>query len=211
VAEIAQRSGLSHQGVRQLVIKLHAQGRVKFGDPENPFWFVMRTGDHTRLLSRAEAGVLSAIPVDYATNATKIRVSVKMPADTLQPILETLIALGLVEAFEGWQGSRLYRIAGAGLTHPQRKPSARQAKAPHLGVQSDRVREVLSAIADAGALRIKEVAEAVNVSHQSINALMQYLKRKQLVKKIGDELTAPYCLTDNGQAALVEMARRRAA
>jgi DNA-binding IclR family transcriptional regulator len=70
---------------------------------------------------------------------------------------------------------------------------------------------VLFAIDHAGALRIKEVGEAVGVPHQSINALMQYLKRKQLVKKIGDTFGAPYCLTDYGQAALAEMARRRAA
>jgi len=43
---------------------------------------------------------------------------------------------------------------------------------------------------------------------QSINALMQYLKRKHLVKKTGSEFDAPYSLTDEGRAALAEMTRR---
>jgi DNA-binding IclR family transcriptional regulator len=60
-------------------------------------------------------------------------------------------------------------------------------------------------------MRITEVSEAVGVPHQSINALMQYLKRRQLVKKTGQEFSAPYCLTGFGQAALTEMTRRRAA
>jgi hypothetical protein len=40
---------------------------------------------------------------------------------------------------------------------------------------------------------------------------MQYLKRRQLVKKTGEDYTAPYSLTDYGQATLAEMTLRRAA
>jgi predicted transcriptional regulator len=40
---------------------------------------------------------------------------------------------------------------------------------------------------------------------------MQYLKRKDLVEKIGDEFNAPYTLTDKGHSALAEMTRRHAA
>jgi hypothetical protein len=47
---------MTHQGVRQLLIKLHAQGHVSFADPENPFWIVMRAGDKTALLSRQACG-----------------------------------------------------------------------------------------------------------------------------------------------------------
>jgi DNA-binding MarR family transcriptional regulator len=62
-----------------------------------------------------------------------------------------------------------------------------------------------------GALRIRDVADALSVPHQSINALMQYLKRKHLVKKSGQEFNAPYSLTDEGRATLAEMTRRHAA
>jgi hypothetical protein len=36
---------------------------------------------------------------------------------------------------------------------------------------------------------------------------MQYLKRKRLVTKVGDELRAPYELTDEGRDALADMIR----
>src|SRR3979409_1333592 len=100
-SEIAEKLGLSHQRVRQLVIKLHAQGRVSFGDPENPFWIVMRAGDKTPLLSRDEERVLSAIPREYATKATKIRLAARMPENKVQQILERLIVRRVLERVGG--------------------------------------------------------------------------------------------------------------
>jgi predicted transcriptional regulator len=192
------------------VIKLHAQGRVKFGDPERPFWIVMRAGDKTPFLSRDEERVLSAIPPEYATNATKVRLAARIPENKVHQTLERLIASRFIEACEGFQGNRLYRITAAGLKHPQHDQSARRAQAPRLPAESDRIRKVLSAILDSGALRIRDVTDVLRVPHQSINALMQYLKRKHLVKKTGQEFSAPYSLTDEGRAALAEMTRRRA-
>ncbi|MGA8078733.1 MAG: hypothetical protein WB868_15285 [Xanthobacteraceae bacterium] len=209
--EIVEKLGVTHQRVRQLLIKLHAQGRVAFGDPENPFWIVMRASDKTPLLSPEEGRVLSAIPRDYATNATKIRIAARISEDNVQPILNRLIIRRLIEAFEGLQGNREYRITATGLKHPQRRHSGRQAQAPRLPVESDRVRNVLSAILDAGALRIREVTNIVRIPRESTNALMQYLKRKDLVEKIGDEFNASYALTGKGHSALAEMTRRHAA
>lgn len=99
----------------------------------------------------------------------------------------------------------------AGLNHPQRAKSARPAEEPRLPVESDRVRNVLSAIENAGVLRGRDIAAMLRVPRQSLNALMQYLKRKHLVKKTGRELHAPYSLTELGHAALAEMKRRQAA
>jgi DNA-binding IclR family transcriptional regulator len=209
--EIVEKLGITHQGVRQLLIKLHAQGHVSFGDPENPFWIVMRAGDQTPFLSRDEERVLSAIPPEYATDVTKIGLATRISGDKVHPVLEHLVVGGFAEAFDGLQGDRIYRITVAGLKHPQRGQSARRAKAPRLPVESDRVRKVLSALQNSGALRIRDVSDALSVPHQSINALMQYLKRKHLVKKTGQEFSAPYSLTDEGRAALAEMTRRHAA
>jgi len=55
------------------------------------------------------------------------------------------------------------------------------------------------------------VTDIVRTPRESTNALMQYLKRKDLVEKIGDEFNAPYTLTDKGHSALAEMTRRHAA
>ena len=209
--EIVERLGVSHQRVRQLVIKLHAQGYVTFGDEENPFWIIRRTGDRTSLLSRDEEHVLSTIPREYATNVVKIRLAARMPENKVQKILEGLIVSRFVEEFEGLQGNRVYRLTDAGNSHPQRDLFARRAAEPRLPVESDRVRKVLSTISDSGALRIRDVTDALRIPHQSINALMQYLKRKHLVEKTASEFEAPYSLTDEGRAALAEMTRRLAA
>ena len=209
--EIAEKLGVTYQRVHQLVIRLHAQGRVNFGDPENPLWVVMRTGDNAPFLSRDEERVLSAIPPEYATNATKIRIAARIPEPKVQPILERLIANRFVEPCDGFQGKRLYKITATGLKHPQRGGSLHPAQAPRLPVELDRIYRVLSAILDLGALRIRDVANVLKVPNQSINALMQYLKRKHLVEKTDQGSRAPYSLTDEGYAALAEMTRRNAA
>ena len=209
--EIVEKLGVSQQRVRQLVIKLHAQGRVTFGDPKSPFWIIRRADDITPLLSRDEEHILSAIPREYVTNVTKIRLAARMPENKVQKILKGLIASRFVEEFEGLQGSQVYRLTEAGKNHPQRDQSARRAAVPRLPVESDRVRKVLSTILDSGALRIRDVTDVLRIPRASINALMQYLKRKRLVKKTGPEFDAPYSLTDEGRAALAEMTRRLAA
>jgi predicted transcriptional regulator len=134
-----------------------------------------------------------------------------MPENKVQKILEGLIASRFVEEFEGLQGNRVYRLTEAGKNHPQRDQSARRAAVPRLPVESDRVRKVLSTILDSGALRIRDVTDVLRIPRVSMNALMQYLKRKHLVKKTGPEFDAPYAVTDEGRAALAEMARRLAA
>ena len=171
----------------------------------------MRAGKKTLLLSRDEERVVSAIPRGYATNATKIRLAARMPENKVGPILEGLITSRFVEALEGFKDDRLYRITGAGLNHPQRGQVSRQAQAPRPPVESDRVRKVLETILNSGALRIRDVMDELSIPRESINALMQYLKRKHLVIKIGQEFNAPYSLTDEGHAVLAEMTRRHAA
>jgi predicted transcriptional regulator len=184
---------------------------VKFGDPERILEVVTRTKDKTILLSRDEARVLSAIPDAYATNATKIRLAVLLPDKSVQQILDRLVARHFVAAQDGFTDKTIYQITAAGLKHPQRHQGARLADAPRLPVESDRVHAVLSAIRDARSLRIRDLKNALEIPLASINALMQYLKRKALVQKTSQEQAAPYSLTEKGLDALTEMARRHAA
>jgi DNA-binding IclR family transcriptional regulator len=209
-AEIVRKLGITHQAVRQLLIKLHAHGHITFGDPEKLFWIVMRAGDKTPLLSHDEERVLSVIPREYAADINKIRIAARLPEDKVQRVLERLLIRRLVEASNGLRENLAYRITKVGLRHPQWRSECR-AQAPRLPVESDRVRTVLSAICESGELRIIDVIGKLNIPRLSMNALMQYLKRKRLVKKNGPELHAPYSLTAEGLAALTEMTRRRAA
>jgi DNA-binding MarR family transcriptional regulator len=208
--EIAEKLGITHQRVLQLVIRLHARGYVSIGDQENILWMVKRAGDKTRLLSRDQERVLSAISCEYVTDAKQIRLAAGLPEDNVEKILERLIATRLVETATGPRGDQVYRLT-AGLSHPQRVRSARQAQELRLPVESERVRSVLSTIADAGGLRASDVAKLLQIPLQSLNALMQYFKRKHLVQKADQDLYAPYSLTEMGHAALAEMTRRQAA
>ena len=208
---IAKELGITPQAVRQLSIKLYARGLVRFANPEKASRWVMRADDKTILLSREEARVLSAIPEGYSTTALKIKIAARIPDSRVVHILERLLIRRLVAATVGLRGTRDYRITNKGLQHPQRVQSARRAQAPRLPVQSDRIRKVLSAIFTAGELRIIDVANKLSIPQHSMNALMQYLKGKGLVKKNDWELHAPYSLTTDGLAALKELTQRQAA
>src|SRR5712691_1625587 len=210
-SELAERLGVTTQRVRQLVVKLHAQGRVKFGDRGRTMLIVSRSSDETPLLSHDEERVLSAIPDEYATTATKIRVAALLPEKQVRQALERFTDCGFIQTLDGLAGETVYRIIATGLEHPQRRQPARHAQAPRLPVESDRVRTVLSAIFEAGPLRIRDVRDMLQIPSDSIRALVQYLKRKGLVQKISQEFTAPYSLTQRGRAALAEMTRRHAA
>ena len=58
---IAEKLGVTRQRVRQLIVRLHALGRIAFGDPDDPFWIVMRAEDKSLILSYDEERVLSAL------------------------------------------------------------------------------------------------------------------------------------------------------
>jgi predicted transcriptional regulator len=60
-------------------------------------------------------------------------------------------------------------------------------------------------------MRIRDLKNELGIPQASINALMQYLKRKALVQKNSQEQAAPYSLTQKGLDALTEMERRQAA
>jgi predicted transcriptional regulator len=207
---LAEKLGVSHQRAHDLIIKLHALGRVRFADPTRPSWLVVKAGDKTPFLSRDAERVLSVLPDDYATDVQKISVAARTSAGKMKGILQELIVQSLVRAVEGLDGSPTYRITPAGLKHPQRMPNRNLARAPRLPVESGRVRVVLSAIRDCESLRIRDATERLGIPHQSLNALFQYLKRKRLIAKTGNGLHAPYSLTDDGRATLTEMIRRAA-
>src|SRR6266540_4861796 len=156
--EIAEKLGATHQRVRQLVIKLHAQGHVSFCDQVNAFWLVMRAGDKTRFLSRDEERVLSAIPREYVTDAIKIRLAAHVRFPWL------FVVNALLSAPES-------EIAESGVFQTRR------------------------------GYPINSVSP-LQIAHQSINALMQYLKRKHLVEKTGQDLPCAIFIDGNGACGI---------
>ena len=120
-AEVMEKLRISTQLFRQTAIKLHAQGRLRFGDPKHPSWIVMRANDFTSLLSRTEERVLSAFHPGQVTSFTKLKSSTRrMPEDALVQALEILIEEEIVEAVGGMPENPEYRLAAADASHPQR-------------------------------------------------------------------------------------------
>jgi predicted transcriptional regulator len=75
-------------------------------------------------------------------------------------------------------------------------------------VKSDRIHSVLSFLAERDQARIRDVRDALGIPHNSMNALMQYLKRRGFVEKAAATANAPYTLTEAGSNALNDMRRR---
>ena len=84
-SEIAEQLAFSQKEFVSLLIRLHAQGR---GELWRSGYALLdcdaRRRQRTPLLSRGEEHVLSAIPREYATDATKIRLAARMPEHTVQ-------------------------------------------------------------------------------------------------------------------------------
>ena len=154
--------------------------------------------------------MLSAVPAERAADVSGLMMKPLARCD-VERILDGLVEGGLVEIVGSPSGAPAFRLTAAGLEHPQYVPPKRPLPPSRLPVRSGRVRLVLQTIADAGALRIKEVKTLTKIPQKSINALMQYLKRRGLVAKAGLEFDAPYSLTEQGRAVLTEMTLRRAA
>jgi DNA-binding MarR family transcriptional regulator len=209
-SELAGRLGVTRQRAHQLILDLHAGGRVRLGEGPRRIYMVARADDTTPLLAQEEQRVLSAIPERYATTAARIGQAGRTGRREAERVLGRLLALGLADGEDTAAGTRLYRLTKTGAGHPQYRATAGRASPPPLPVRSDRVCAVLAQLADRGQAQITAVRDALGIEQPSINALFQYLKRKALVRKTGEALRAPYVLTPRGHEVLAEMQRRRA-
>ncbi len=150
---------------------------------------------------------MTALPDDATTVATGLAAATPLSAMRVQDVLARLREFGLVVDAGTRRGKPLFRLSSAGKEHYQRRKRARRAKPAQPVVRSDRVREVLSHLSDHGEVRIKDLRDALGIAEASMNALIQYLKRKHLVRKVAARSTAPYELTDDGRQALAELSR----
>lgn len=207
-SELVERLGVTKQRVHQLVVRLHAQGRLRLGDRAKVLHIVARTDDRSVLLARDEERILSAFPDEGATSVAKLAARAHMPGGRITDALAGLHKKGLVEKIRSRRGPALFRLGSEGREHFQRRASSRRAEPMPLAVRSDRVRDVLTCVGRSGGVRIKDVRTALGIPHQSVNALMQYLNRKRLVRKRDRGPTAPYELSSEGRDTLAEMIRR---
>src|SRR3954466_8299214 len=206
--EIAGHLDVSPQRVRQLVVELMAIGRVRVGDPNRVTLIVARSEDRSVLLSYPEERILSSLPQTEETTASSVAGAVEVTRADVMKLLTLLGDKGLVrETGQSGRGVH-YALTGSGAAHVQYRSEAKKARPVPLAVRSDRVRQVLSHLAEHGPARIRDLRDALAIPHNSANALMQYLKRIGLIRKTGDALTAPLDLTTQGLETQQAMVRR---
>jgi len=198
--EIASALDVTLQRVRQLVVQLSAQGLVQVADPDQPLRAVWRTGDKVVVLNATAAKVLSAVPERRGTTSHKVAVATRRPIEEVKRALSELVRRRFV-----LREADVFSLTRAGADHWQRRPNARRAGATPLPVKSDRVQKVLAYLLEHGPTRTRDVGQALGVARASMNALMQYLKRKGLVKKSSGGLNAPHELTHAGRKTLGDL------
>ena len=206
--DLAQRLAITRQRLHQLVVLFYAEGRLKIGDPERPTYIIARSDDASILLTRDEERLLSALPEEAATMASKLRAAISMASERLNVAISTLQSMGLLAQSQSNKGVVLYELTAKGKGHFQRLPPLHFAEPAPLPVRSDRIRAVLSYMSEHGKVRTRDIGYDLAIARQSMNGLMQYLKGKSLVRKPGKGLRDPYVLTDEGNATLSEMMRR---
>ena len=208
-AELAASLNVTRQRVHQLVVALSARGLIRSADPNYPTFVIALKEDPSTLLRQNQERVLSAFPETKATTLSKIALVTNMPADKIATLADFLRELGLIAKPGSATYGDLYQLTAVGSAHWQRSASARHADIPPPPFRSDRVRGVLSYLESQGPTRTRDVGRGLAVPQTSINALMQYLKRKNAVRTQTDARHAPYSLTPDGREMLAAMKQAR--
>jgi predicted transcriptional regulator len=207
-ADLTRFLGVTRQRVHQMVVNLSALGLIRCADPSFPTFAIARKDDLSTLLRRDEERVLSAFPEIYPTTLSKIAAVTKMCASKIATLAEALSLVSLIEK-TGTTDGDLYQLTATGLAHWQRSATARHANSPPPPFRSDRVHNVLTHLVSHGPTRTRDVGLKLEIPPISMNALMQYLKRKNAVRTQTDARFAPYTLTPTGHEMLAAMNRAR--
>lgn len=201
-SELMALLGVTRQRIHQLVVPLASRGLIRVADPAYPMFVIALKDDPSILLGPKQERALSAFPETEATTLSRISLVTQRYAGKGTMVAEFLCSAGLIVKAGTAPRGDLYRLTAAGSAHWQRSATARHADIPPLPFRSDRVFGVLAYLASQGPTRTRDVGLALGVSQTSMNALMQRLKSKTMVRTQTDAHRSPYELTPNGRAML---------
>ena len=209
-SELPALLGVTAKRIYQLVITLSAYGLIRSADPRFPVFVLARKDDPSILLRPDQERVLSAFPSGQATTLAKIALLTHMSRGKTTTVADALCQAGLIEKTQATTFGDLYRLTAMGSAHWQRSATAPRADiaSQPLPFRSDRVRDVLSHLASHGPTRTRDIGLGLAIPQTSINALMQYLKRKNVVRTQSSARIAPYELTQDGRDMLAAMRRQ---
>ena len=204
---LAPLLAVTRQQVRNVVERLHAEGRIRVADPDEPTFAIARHDDETILLTRAEERLLSALPSVGYVSAGRIRMVCSNHGKDIDGMLQRLGRYGLVSATKRrWRRreTRMYQITEAGKAHWQRHEDLRKAL-PIPPFPSKRIYLVMRFVAENGPTKARNVSDALGTPYQATNALFQYFKRNKLAYREGTKAHHGYVLTDYGRSVLSEL------
>ena len=210
--DLASRLGVTRQRVMQVVVDGLVSGRLQVADPANPGLMIARAADASVLLTTAHERVLSALP-DFGVPDVAVGLIARvthMARDTIAEHLAALCRMGLATK-KRRAGSHAFALTTAGAAHSQRRAEARRAAHPEVRVpvRSERVRGVLAHLAAHGPARSRDLCLMLAVPPLSMNALLQYLKRRGLARKTGSKAFSPHGITDQGRDVLERLEELR--
>lgn len=208
--ELVPLLGLTRERVRQIIATLLERGFIRSGDPESPTSIIALNHDMSLLLRLEQERLLNRFPDAEATTLSRIVNLGHSSRAKIAAVADSLCEAGLIEQAGLSSHGELYRLTPAGAGHWQRSAKVIRADAPPppaLPVRSDRVRCVLSDVASHEPTRTRDIGQRLGIPQPSINALMQCLKRKHLVRNETDARWAPYVLTSEGRDTLAGMLR----
>jgi DNA-binding MarR family transcriptional regulator len=209
-ADLPGLLGVTRERVRQLVVSQSAAGRIRGPGSGDPIFALALTDDPAVLLTYAQERVLSAFGEEKPTTLSRLAAVAHRSPAVMAQIADFLRDVGLIEKAGQAQATygELWRLTPAGRSHWQRSPDVAEAEPPPLMYRSGRVANVLAYLAEQGESRTVKVARALDIPPQSTNALMQYLKRRGIVRVQSDAFRSPYVLTNEGRELLAAMTRR---
>lgn len=200
--------GVTKQRVHQLAVVLSVAGKLRSLPGASLTFAVARADDPTPLLTAHQARVLSAFPDGEATTLPQLKRASRLGGAAFTPLLEALEAAGLIKRAGGSAKAALYRLTQPGAQHWQRETTESVAEPPALPYRSNRIMAALGYIDRHGPVSIRDLAVALDVEGQSMNALVQRLKGQGMVRPASNTFHAPYVLTDAGREVLSVIRRR---
>jgi len=208
-ADLAHRMGLSRERIRQIVNRLRSDGAIKVSAPGPSPEFVARIDDPRPFLDGLQVAALSRLSEEGATSVHRLTGALKISAEQADGLFEGLRAAGLVNMDPSIMSDRpQVRLTEAGANHPQRKPVLSKVKPDRLPMYSDRVLSVLTYLAHNGPTQTAQIGRDLGIGFKSMNALMQYLKRRGIAYKTGSARYAPHALTEKGHQLRDELSNR---
>jgi len=191
-----------------MIVALLERDFIRSADRQYPTSIIALKSDPSLLLRPEQERLLNRFPEFKATTLSRIVNLAHTPREKVATIADSLLNAGLIEKTGVATRGELYRLTAAGAGHWQRSASLIQADAPPpppLPFRSDRVRSVLSDLESHGPTRTCDIGLRLGVPQPSINALMQNLKRKGVVRNQTDARWAPCVLTTDGRQTLAAM------